>query len=316
MTTISVPHSVFSQQVHSIYLGYKILFDALISVYENQVAVSRRMSLFEDCSQLLFELLDASLNATTSPDCSVKMAYVLTNVSLTYMAKLRDERFICPAGTDYDVVTCLDIISSKQLTNAACNSLLFKLVMATLTNESSEILRRRQYALLLSYLQYCSSILDSDVPPSVLWFLLLEEQDGDDEDITLQKVLKEHNELAHANISIIRKEAQAIVDLMDTSSPATLVNAQMLNMFVGRRVRTVVQVQHNEGGVLVGQSTDGHQLCVKSAMDVPVSHFMEVYGIAENSETIRAEVCTDFGPNFGEISNAFGVCLDPLIAIV
>ncbi|AQK69479.1 Nuclear pore complex protein NUP205 [Zea mays] len=179
-----------------------------------EVAVSRRMSLFEDCSQLLFELLDASLNATTSPDCSVKMAYVLTNVSLTCMAKLRDERFICPAGTDSDAVTCLDIISSKQLPNAACNSLLFKLVMATLRNESSEILRRRQYALLLSYFQYCSSILDSDVPPSVLRFLLLEEQDGDDEDITLQKVLKEHNELAHANFSIIRKEAQAIVDLV------------------------------------------------------------------------------------------------------
>ncbi|ONL94590.1 Replication protein A 14 kDa subunit B [Zea mays] len=82
------------------------------------------------------------------------------------------------------------------------------------------------------------------------------------------------------------------------------------------RLRTVAQVQHNEGGVLVGQSTDGHQLCVKSAMDVPVSHFMEVYEIAENSETIRAEVCTDFGPNFGEIANAFGVCLGPLIAIV
>lgn len=179
-----------------------------------EVAVSRRMSLFEDRSQLLFELLDASLNATTSPDCSVKMAYVLTNVSLTCMAKLRDERFICPAGTDSDAVTCLDIISSKQLPNAACNSLLFKLMMATLRNESSETLRRRQYALLLSYFQYCSSILDSDVPPSVLRFLLLEEQEGDDEDITLQKVLKEHNELAHANFSIIRKEAQAIVDLV------------------------------------------------------------------------------------------------------
>ncbi|CAD6251488.1 unnamed protein product [Miscanthus lutarioriparius] len=179
-----------------------------------EVAVSRRMSLFEDRSQLLFELLDASLNATTSPDCSVKMAYVLTNVSLTCMAKLRDERFICPAGTDSDAVSCLDIISSKQLPNAACNSLLFKLVMATLRNESSETLRRRQYALLLSYFQYCSSILDSDVPPSVLRFLLLEEQEGDDEDITLQKVLKEHSELAHANFSIIRKEAQAIVDLV------------------------------------------------------------------------------------------------------
>ncbi|KAG2656841.1 nuclear pore complex protein NUP205-like isoform X2 [Panicum virgatum] len=179
-----------------------------------EVAVSRRMSLLDDRSQLLFELLDASLAATTSPDCSVKMAYVLTNVSLTCMAKLRDERFICPAGADSDAVTCLDIISSKQLPNAACNSLLFKLVTAILRNESSETLRRRQYALLLSYFQYCRSILDSDVPPSVLRFLLLEEQEADDDDFTLQKVLKEHNELVQANFSIIRKEAQAIVDLV------------------------------------------------------------------------------------------------------
>ncbi|KAL5671497.1 hypothetical protein ACJX0J_015803, partial [Zea mays] len=85
---------------------------------------------------------------------------------------------------------------------------------------------------------------------------------------------------------------------MDTSSPAALVNAKIMNMFVGQRVRTVVQVQHNDGGMLVGQSPDGHQLSIKSAMDVPVSHFMEVYGIAENSQTIRAEVCTDFGPDF------------------
>ncbi|RLN07047.1 hypothetical protein C2845_PM11G20510 [Panicum miliaceum] len=179
-----------------------------------EVAVSRRMSLLDDRSQLLFELLDASLSATTSPDCSVKMAYILTNVSLTCMAKLRDERFICPAGADSDAVTCLDIISSKQLPNAACNSLLFKLVTAILRNESFETLRRRQYALLLSYFQYCRSILDSDVPPSVLRFLLLEEQEADDDDFTLQKVLKEHNELAQANFSIIRKEAQAIVDLV------------------------------------------------------------------------------------------------------
>ncbi|GJN19280.1 hypothetical protein PR202_gb06537 [Eleusine coracana subsp. coracana] len=179
-----------------------------------EVAVSRRMSLLEDCSELLFELLDASLSATTSPDCSVKMAYVLTNVALTCMAKLRDERFVCPAGADSDAVTCADIISAKQLPNAACNSLLFKLIMAMLRNESSEALRRRQYALLLSYFQYCRSILDSDVPPSVLRLLLLEEQEGDEDDLTLQKVLKEHNDLAHANFSIIRKEAQPIVDLV------------------------------------------------------------------------------------------------------
>lgn len=100
----------------------------------------------------------------------------------------------------------------------------------------------RQYALLLSYFQYCRSILDSDVPPSVLRFLLLEEQEADDDDFILQKVLfcyitlfpfvmwllpdhsfsllkvlKEHNELAHGNFSIIRKEAQAIVDLVSHS---------------------------------------------------------------------------------------------------
>uniref|UniRef100_A0A0D9VDH3 Nuclear pore complex protein NUP205 n=1 Tax=Leersia perrieri TaxID=77586 RepID=A0A0D9VDH3_9ORYZ len=167
-----------------------------------EVAVSRRM------------LLDASLSATSSPDCSVRMAYILTNVALTCMAKLRDERFICPSGADSDAVTCLDIISAKQLSNAACNSLLFKLTMAILRSESSETLRRRQYALLLSYFQYCRSILDSDVPPSVLRFLLLEEQEGDDDELGLQKVLKEQNELARTNFSIIRKEAQTIIDLI------------------------------------------------------------------------------------------------------
>lgn len=179
-----------------------------------EVAVSRRMSLLEDRSQLLFELLDASLGATSSPDCSVKMAYILTNVALTCMAKLRDERFVCPTGADSDAVTCLDIISAKQLSNAACNSLLFKLIMAITRNESSETLRRRQYALLLSYFQYCGSILDSDVPPSVIRFLLLEEQEGDDDELTLQKVLKEQSELARANFAIIRKDAQAVIDLV------------------------------------------------------------------------------------------------------
>ncbi|KAM0844864.1 hypothetical protein ACQ4PT_056786 [Festuca glaucescens] len=169
-----------------------------------EVAVSRRMSLLEDRSQLLFELLDASLGATSSPDCSVKMAYILTNVALTCMAKLRDERFVCPTGADSDAVTCLDIISAKQLSNAACNSLLFKLIMAITRNESSETLRRR--------------IHDSDVPPSVIRFLLLEEQDGDDDELTLQKVLKEQSELARANFAIIRKDAQAVIDLVSHSS--------------------------------------------------------------------------------------------------
>lgn len=59
------------------------------------------------------------------------------------MAKLRDERFSCPGGLNSDSVTCLNLIMVKQLSNGACQSILFKLVMAILRNESSEALRRR-----------------------------------------------------------------------------------------------------------------------------------------------------------------------------
>jgi hypothetical protein len=41
---------------------------------------------FDNCTDIvLCRLLDASLNATTSPDCSVKMAYVLTNVRSLFL---------------------------------------------------------------------------------------------------------------------------------------------------------------------------------------------------------------------------------------
>lgn len=178
-----------------------------------EVAISRQMSFLENRSQVLFEVLDASLSSSASPDCSLKMAIILTQVALTCMAKLRDERFLCPGGVNSDNVTCLDIISAKQLPNGACHSILFKLVMAILRNESSEVLRRRQYALLLSYFQYCRSMLDPDVPSSVLQYLLREELDEEDE-LDLQKVGKEQAELAQANFSILRKEVQAILDVV------------------------------------------------------------------------------------------------------
>ncbi|KAI8022266.1 Nuclear pore complex protein NUP205 [Camellia lanceoleosa] len=177
-----------------------------------EVSASRRISSLENRSEILFQLLDASLSASASPDCSLKMAIILTQVALTCMAKLRDERFLCPGSLNSDTVTCLDIIMAKQLSNGACNSILFKLIMAILRNESSETLRRRQYALLLSYFQYCQHMLDPDVPMSVLQFLLLNDQNT--EDLDLQKVDKEQSELARANFFILKKDAQAILDLV------------------------------------------------------------------------------------------------------
>lgn len=91
------------------------------------------------------------------------------------MAKLRDERFMFSRSLSYDSITCLDLIMVKQLANGACLTILFKLTMAIRRSESSEALRRCQYALLLSYFQYCSNVVDPDVPTPDLQFLLLSE---------------------------------------------------------------------------------------------------------------------------------------------
>lgn len=59
------------------------------------------------------------------------------------MAKLRDERFSSPSGFNSDSSTCLDVIMVKQLSNGACHSILYKLILAILRHDSSEALRRR-----------------------------------------------------------------------------------------------------------------------------------------------------------------------------
>ncbi|KAG6630728.1 replication protein A 14 kDa subunit B-like [Carya illinoinensis] len=85
---------------------------------------------------------------------------------------------------------------------------------------------------------------------------------------------------------------------MDTSSPAVLVNAELLRMYVGRKVRTVVQVIESDGEIATGKSADERQLIIKGLPDVsPMSH-VEVIGIAESEQSIRAEKWTNFGHTF------------------
>ena len=83
--------------------------------------------------------------------------------------------------------------------------------------------------------------------------------------------------------------------------PSAIVNGETLNMFVGQRVRTVVKVHKNEGGVLVGQTTDGRQLTIRGASEGRESNYLEVIGIADNSQSITAQICKDFDQDFGEI---------------
>ncbi|OIW06996.1 hypothetical protein TanjilG_14334 [Lupinus angustifolius] len=86
---------------------------------------------------------------------------------------------------------------------------------------------------------------------------------------------------------------------MDTSNPAAFVNAQLLSNFIGKKVRTVVQVNQSHGGVTIAKSTDNQQLTVTGLPPVPLMNFVEVIGIAENNNSINAEIWTDFGNTFG-----------------
>lgn len=70
---------------------------------------------------------------------------------------------------------------------------------------------------------------------------------------------------------------------MDASNPAGFVNAELLRMHVGRRVRAVIQVLRNDAGSVTGKSTDEHELVVKGHPSSPITTFVEVIGFADSS---------------------------------
>eukprot|EP01018_Ginkgo_biloba_P015805 Gb_31704 [translate_table: standard] len=86
---------------------------------------------------------------------------------------------------------------------------------------------------------------------------------------------------------------------MDTSNPAVMVNGEVIRRYIGRRIRCVLKVVRSDGGILLGQTSDGQQISVKEAPPaLSLLQFLEVIGIAENDQTIRAETCTNFGDKF------------------
>ncbi|XP_070003798.1 nuclear pore complex protein NUP205 [Nicotiana sylvestris] len=244
-----------------------------------EVSASRKISSLPNRSEILFQLLDASLSASGSPDCSLKMALILTQVGLTCMAKLRDERFLCPSGLNNDTVTCLDIMMTKQLSNGACHSILFKLILAILRNESSEALRRRQYALLLSYIQYCQHMLDPDLPTTVLQLLTMDEQENGDLD--LEKIVKDQTEMARANFSIIRKEAQSLLDLIIKDATHGSESGKTISLYV---LDALICIDHEKFFLSQLQSRGFLRSCL-----VSINNFSQDGGLSLES---MQRVCT------------------------
>ncbi|XP_022729594.1 nuclear pore complex protein NUP205 isoform X10 [Durio zibethinus] len=250
-----------------------------------EVSISRRIASLENRSEILYQILDASLSASASPDCSLKMAFILSQVALTCMAKLREDRYLYPGAFSSDSITCLDIIMVKQLSNGACHSILFKLIMAILRNESSEALRRRQYALLLSYFQYCQHMLASNVPTAVLQQLLLDEQDG--EELDLQKIDKEQAELARANFSILRKEAQAILDLVIKDATQGSEPGKTISLYV---LDAVVCIDHERYFLSQLQSRGFLRSCLMSISNYSCQDGSHPLDLLQRACTLEAEL--------------------------
>lgn len=91
---------------------------------------------------------------------------------------------------------------------------------------------------------------------------------------------------------------------MDTSSPSAFVNGSLMRRYIGQKVRTVIQVVGSDVGSVVGKSTDDLQIIVKGSPPTTTtpSTYLEVIGIAENENSIRAEVWTNFGNSFGNFN--------------
>ncbi|ESQ37635.1 hypothetical protein EUTSA_v10002339mg [Eutrema salsugineum] len=272
-----------------------------------EVSACRRLSSLDNRSEILYGILDASLSASASPDCSLKMAFVLTQVALTCIAKLRDDRFLFHGALNSDTVTCLDVMMVKHLSTGACHSILYKLVMAILRHESSESLRRRQYALLLSYFQYCQHMIALDVPTSVVQFLLLNEQD--DEDLDIQKIDKEQADLARANFAVIKKEAQGILDLVIKDACQGSEFGKTISLYV---LEALVCIDHERYFLSQLQSRGFIRSCLGSISNISYQDGTHLLESQQRACTLEAEfalllrISHKYGKSGGQVLFSMG----------
>ncbi|AES82059.1 nucleic acid-binding, OB-fold-like protein [Medicago truncatula] len=102
--------------------------------------------------------------------------------------------------------------------------------------------------------------------------------------------------------SNLHLQIESINQNMDPLSPAVIVNAELLPFYVGRRVRTVMQVVRSDVLAVIGKSPDEKQLIVKGSPPAPLTSFVEVIGIVNSDKSIKAELWTNFGDEIDMLS--------------
>lgn len=86
---------------------------------------------------------------------------------------------------------------------------------------------------------------------------------------------------------------------MDTSNSVVFVNGELLPIYIGKRVKALIQVIQSDSEFTTGKSTDERQLVIRGLPHVSPMNYVEVIDVAESNASIHAELWTNFGNNAG-----------------
>ena len=91
---------------------------------------------------------------------------------------------------------------------------------------------------------------------------------------------------------------------MDCSEPTPRVNFDIMQRYVGRKVRLVCKVEEWSGDSLKASTCDGQTVFIKPKQGSQYdTAFVEIEGVVENNTTVQEDSYTPFGDSFGK--NAF-----------
>lgn len=87
----------------------------------------------------------------------------------------------------------------------------------------------------------------------------------------------------------------------DTTAPSPRVNFELMNQYIGKRVKLVGKVEDVQGGKMRVKAADDGVVEVILQSAAPQDAFVEIDGTVESPNTLREEGMTGFGNSFGTI---------------
>ena len=87
---------------------------------------------------------------------------------------------------------------------------------------------------------------------------------------------------------------------IDVTAPAPRVNFELMNNYIGKRVKLVGKVESVQGTTMKVKAADEGVVDVMLKSAAPQDAYVEIDGTVESPNTLREESIIGFGNNFGE----------------